>query len=89
MSPERQRPRSLILENMPPGSILTSAFGGSLSQSVMTSSSTPATEGSGGSGKSPLNKNAIFIPSMEEVRVSAIVSKRGYLNVLEQKVKVC
>ena len=56
---------------------------------MMTSSSTPATEGSGGSGKSPLNQNAIFIPSMEEVRVSAIVSKRGYLNVLEQKVKVC
>ena len=59
-------------------------------QSVMTSD-TPASSGSGptsGSGRSPLVGSVVFVPEMEEVRVSPIVSKRGYLNVLEQKVKV-
>ena len=91
MSPEHQRPRSLILDenvNINPNAL----FG--TNQSVMTSSGTPATEGSSGSGptscsgRSPLVGSVLFVPEMEEVRVSPIVSKRGYLNVLEQKVKV-
>ena len=56
------------------------------------SSSTPKTEGSSGSGpstgRSPSLGHIMFVPEMEEVRVSAIVSKRGYLNLLEQKIKV-
>ena len=56
------------------------------------SSSTPKTEGSNGSGpstgRSPSLGHIMFVPEMEEVRVSAIVSKRGYLNLLEQKIKV-
>ena len=72
--------------NLPPNSL----FGAN--HSVITSSGTPATEGSSGSGpstgKSPCMGSIAFVPEMEEVRVSPIVSKRGYLNVLEQKIKV-
>ena len=91
LSPEHQRPRSLILDenvSIPTNSLFAA------NQSVMTSSGTPATEGSSGSGptscsgRSPLVGSVLFVPEMEEVRVSPIVSKRGYLNVLEQKVKV-
>ena len=94
LSPEHQRPRSLILEHLPEGVILppNSLFGAH--PSVITSSGTPATEASSGSGptsctgKSPSMGSILFVPEMEEVRVSPIVSKRGYLNVLEQKIKV-
>ena len=35
-----------------------------------------------------MNPNAVFVPEMEEVRVSAIVSKRGYINICDQRTKV-
>ena len=88
LSPEHQRPRSLILDenvNIHTNSLFAA------NQSVMSSSDTPASSGSGPtscSGRSPLVGHISFVPEMEEVRVSPIVSKRGYLNVLEQKVKV-
>ena len=41
-----------------------------------------------GSGKSPINPNAVFVPEMEEVRVSPVVSKRGYINICDQRTKV-
>ena len=85
----------MILENFPAGiNVPASSFFGA-NPSVITSSGTPVTENSSGSGpnscvgKSPSQGNGIlFVPEMEEVRVSPLVSKRGYLNVLEQKVKV-
>ena len=84
----------MILENLPENVNIppNSLFG--VNQSVITSTGTPATEASSGSGptsftgKSPSAGSVVFVPEMEEVRVSPIVSKRGYLNVLEQKVKV-
>ena len=84
----------MILENLPENVNIppNSLFG--INQSVITSTGTPATEASSGSGptsctgKSPSVGSVVFVPEMEEVRVSPIVSKRGYLNVLEQKVKV-
>ena len=72
LSPEPQRPKSLVLDNLPSGL-------GSLVLSPATSSS----PGSRDSQKRPL-----LIPDMEEIRVSPIISKKGYLNILEHKTKV-
>ena len=88
LSPEHHRPRSLILENLPENVNIASNSLFGVNPSVITSTGTPATETSSGSGKSPSVGSVVFVPEMEEVRVSPIVSKRGYLNVLEQKVKV-
>ena len=94
MSPQHQRPRSLILEHLPASLNIQAGSLFGAHQSVITSSGTPATEASSDSGptsgneKSPLIGRVLFIPEVEEVRISPIVSKRGYLNLLEQKVKV-
>lgn len=70
MSPEPQRPKSLLLENLP--GIL-----GRLPGAVSPGSRPEYSPG-----------KVIFVPEVEEIRVSPIISKRGYLNVLEQKNKV-
>ncbi|XP_059085129.1 kinesin-like protein unc-104 isoform X3 [Tigriopus californicus] len=70
MSPEPQRPRSLLLENLP--GIL-----GRLPGAVSPGSRPEYSPG-----------KVIFVPEVEEIRVSPIISKRGSLNVLEQKNKV-
>eukprot|EP00095_Tigriopus_kingsejongensis_P003044 maker-scaffold971_size75022-snap-gene-0.8 protein:Tk03044 transcript:maker-scaffold971_size75022-snap-gene-0.8-mRNA-1 annotation:"kinesin 3b isoform x14" len=69
MSPEPQRPKSLLLEN------LTGILG------HLPGAISPGNKPDYSPGK------VIFVPDVEEIRVSAIISKRGYLNVLEQKNK--
>ena len=46
----------------------------------------PATSNSPGSRDS--QKRPLLLPDLEEIRISPIISKRGYLNVLEHKTKV-
>jgi len=72
LSPEPQRPKSLVLDNLPGlvGSLVIS----------------PATSNSPGSRDS--QKRPLLLPDLEEIRISPIISKRGYLNVLEHKTKV-
>ena len=66
LSPEPQRPKSLVLENLPGlvGSLVTS----------------PATSNSPSSRDS--QKRPLLIPDLEEIRLSPLISKKGYLNVL-------
>ena len=72
LSPEPQRPKSLILDNLSGlvGSLITS----------------PATSNSPGSRDS--QKRPLLLPDVEEIRVSPLISKRGYLNILDHKTKV-
>ena len=84
---EPQRPKSLILENFPPGLLSTATASGTVPAS--SSSSSPGWRR--GSGASPLvnaNRKAVFAPDVEEIRVSPVISKRGFLNILDQRNKV-
>ena len=73
LSPEPQRPKSLVLDNLP------SSLMGSLVISPATSNS-PSSRDS--------QKRPMLVPDVEEIRVSPIISKKGYLNILEHKTKV-
>jgi hypothetical protein len=86
-----QRPRSLILDNLPVGllSNLSHLTGNGANGSV----SSPA----GSDRRSPASQRStpqqtfntmLLVPEAEEIRVSPIVSKKGYLNILDQKTKV-
>ncbi len=85
VSPEPQRPKSLILDNLPgllgrgPGGRGLSPLGGPRSWEVSPASS-------GGRPKPP--PGSTFVPEVEEIRVSPVISKRGYLSVLDQRDKV-
>ena len=72
LSPEPQRPKSLILDNL-----------SGLVGSLVTS---PATSNSPGSRDS--QKRPLLVPDVEEIRVSPLISKRGNLNILDHKTKV-
>ena len=73
LSPEPQRPKSLVLDNLPGlvGSLVTS----------------PATSNSPSSRDS--QKRPLLLPDLEEIRLSPLISKKGYLNILDHKTKVC
>ena len=83
---EPQRPKSLVLENFPPpGGLLPIGTG------IPASSSSSSPGLRRGSGASPLvsaNRRAVFTPDVEEIRVSPVISKRGFLNILDQRNKV-
>ncbi len=87
VSPEPQRPKSLILENLP-GLI---GGPGTCSSSVSPSTDTRrSSDGGNASSASPSTNpnNVVIVPDVEEIRVSPIISKRGFLNILEQRTKV-
>ena len=71
LSPEPQRPRSLILENLPHLLGRPSPNGG-----------TPLAQ-----APSPPSPAFNLIPELEEIRVSPCIARKGYLNVLEEKSK--
>ena len=73
MSPEPRRPKSLVLENL-------TGLIGNLPQGAISPSNQKTIAYSPG--------KVIFNPEVEEIRVSPIISKKGFLNVLEQKNKV-
>ena len=75
MSPEPQRPKSLILDNLQ-GLLghLPGVPGGGVSPGTRSTDQSPM--------------KFVFVPEVEEIRVSPIISKRGSLNILEQKNKV-
>ncbi len=86
ISPEPQRPKSLILDNLP-------GLLGRLGDVSPSGSGGVVAGGAGaGSGRdvSPRQSPAqmSLVSDVEEIRVSPIVSKRGVLNVLEQRNKV-
>ena len=81
---EPQRPKSLILDNLPPGLLTTSG----MTVAASSSSSSPGRRGSGASPLVSANRRAVFTPDVEEIRGSPVISKRGFLNILDQRNKV-
>ena len=90
ISPNTERPKSLILDiSASAGFPLLTGSSSGLGSLPSASPVNPNGDNSApGSGKSPLNPNAVFVPEMEEVRVSPVVSKRGYINICDQRTKV-
>ncbi len=85
VSPEPQRPKSLILDNLP-GLLGRVPGRGGLSPSGLPRSSEVSPASSGGRPKPPPGSS--FVPEVEEIRVSPVISKRGALSVLDQREKV-
>jgi hypothetical protein len=71
LSPEPQRPRSLILENLP----------------QLLGRASPGTATALAHAPSPPSPAFNLIPELEEIRVSPCIARKGYLNVLEEKSK--
>ncbi len=85
VSPEPQRPKSLILDNLPGllGRTPGGGRGGLSPSGARSSEVSPAS--SGGRPKPPPGLS--FVPEVEEIRVSPVISKRGTLSVLDQREK--
>ncbi len=81
LSPEPQRPKSLLLDNLPAG------FGGNSSRASSPVTGMALPPGRRNSA-SPASSSMLFVPDVEEIRVSPVISKRGTLNILDQRTKV-
>ena len=83
-----QRPRSLILDNLPVGllgHLSGNGSNGAIASPVGSDRRSPASQRS---TPHQTYNSMLLIPEAEEIRVSPIVSKKGYLNILDQKTKV-
>ena len=86
-----QRPRSLILDNLPIsvlnslGHLIGNGANGCISSPAGSDRRSPASQRS--TPQTTFN-TMMLVPEAEEIRVSPIVSRKGYLNILDQRTKV-